>query len=69
METPLIAMPAVVFDVCVRFGVRSSFGLPRWIVGTAVAKCDRSGILGANSSANEAAYALIAAIIAGMPMI
>jgi hypothetical protein len=38
-------------------------------VGSVVATCDRSGILGANFRATEAAYAFIASIIAGMPMI
>lgn len=69
METRLIAMPTFVFDVCVRFGVRSSFWRARWIAGSVVATLDGSGIFGANFRANEAAYAFMAAIIAGTPMI
>ena len=68
METRLIAMPTVVLDVCVRFGVRSSFWRARWIGGSVVASRDGSGIFGVNFRANEVSYAFIAAIIAGMPM-
>ena len=69
METWLIAMPTVVFDVCVRFGVRSSFWRARWIAGSVVATRDGSGIFGVNFRVNEVSYAFMAAIIAGTPMI
>ena len=69
VETLLILSAAVAFAVCVHFGVGSSFRLFRGFVGPTVAICDRSSISGPYFRANEASYAFMAAIIAGMPMI
>jgi hypothetical protein len=67
VETLLILSPAVAFAVCVHFGVGFSFQLFRGFVGPTVAICDRSSVSGPDFRANEASYAFMAAIIAGMP--
>jgi hypothetical protein len=69
VETLLILSAAVAFAVSVHFGVVSSFRLFRGFVGPTVAICERSSVSGPNFRANEASYAFIAAIIAGMPII
>ena len=60
--------PAVAFAVCVPFGAGFSFRVFRGGVGPKVAICDRSSVLAPDVRANEASYAFIAAIIAGMAM-
>ena len=67
METLLILSAAVAFAVCVHFGVGFLFQLFRGFVGSTVAICDRSSVSRPDFRANEASYAFIAAIIAGMP--
>jgi uncharacterized membrane protein YeaQ/YmgE (transglycosylase-associated protein family) len=69
VETLLILSAAVASAVCVHFGVGFLFQLFRGFVGSTVAICDRSSISGPYFRANEASYAFMAAIIAGMPMI
>lgn len=68
METLLILSAVVAFAVCVHFGVGFSFRLFRGFVGPMGALCDRSSVSGPDFRANEASYAFIAAIIAGMPI-
>lgn len=68
MEALLTLSAALAFVFCVYFGLRSSFRLFRGFAGSTVAMCDRSSVSGPNFRANEASYALIAAIMAGMPI-
>lgn len=68
MEILLILGLAVAFAVRVHFGLGFSFRLYRAFVGSMAAICDRSSVLAPDFSVNEASYAFIAAIIAGMPI-